>query len=247
MAPLPRIQWARLEGPAGRDRAQSAASEEGSDAWRAGVEEIALARQDDGYEPARRATMWNARTPERFPDLIVRARDEDDVIGAVRLARERGVRLAVRSGGHSWAGNHVRDGGVLLDLSGLDEATVDPDAMSASLPPAVAAPICSRSWPSMTCSFRGAIAWGWRWAATCCRAASGGTAASTARPARASGNRRRHRCRRAGARRCREPSRPVVGRAGIRTGLLRRRDAVSRRGLKRPQVIATGLYSTRSS
>ncbi len=101
----------------------------------AGVEELALAREDDGYEPARRATMWNARTPERYPDLIVRARDEGDVVGAVCLARERGVRLAVRSGGHSWAGNHVRDGGVLLDVSAMNSASVEPHAMSASIAP----------------------------------------------------------------------------------------------------------------
>ena len=32
------------------------------------------------------------------------------------------MKIGVRSGGHSWAGNHVRDGGMLLDLSGLDGA-----------------------------------------------------------------------------------------------------------------------------
>jgi FAD/FMN-containing dehydrogenase len=95
----------------------------------------ALRREEEGYEAARRATMWNARTPERYPDLIVRASSEQDVVEAVRLARSRGMRLAVRSGGHSWAGNHVRDGGLLLDLSGLVGATVDPGSMTASIAP----------------------------------------------------------------------------------------------------------------
>ncbi len=96
---------------------------------------VVLGREDEGYEAARRATMWNARTPERYPELIVRARDEDDVLEAVRLARSRGLKLAIRSGGHSWAGNHVRDGGLLLDLSALREATIDADAMTAAVEP----------------------------------------------------------------------------------------------------------------
>ena len=46
----------------------------------------ALRRADRGYEQARRAAVWNARTPERFPDLIVVAESEADVVRAVRLA-----------------------------------------------------------------------------------------------------------------------------------------------------------------
>jgi FAD/FMN-containing dehydrogenase len=100
-----------------------------------GLEEVVLGREDGSYEQARRRTMWNARTPERFPELIVQARDSEDVIRAVLLARERGLRLAVRSGGHSWAGNHVRDGGVLLDVSALDGAMIDPAARMAAIGP----------------------------------------------------------------------------------------------------------------
>jgi FAD/FMN-containing dehydrogenase len=90
---------------------------------------------DDGYEAARRATVWNARTPDRYPDVIVVARDADDVVAAIRYADTNGMRVGVRSGGHSWAGNHVRDGGLLLDVSGLDDCTVDPAAMTAVVGP----------------------------------------------------------------------------------------------------------------
>ena len=45
------------------------------------------------------------------------------------------MRIGVRSGGHSWAGNHVRDGGLLLDVSGLDEVSVDAEAMTAAVGP----------------------------------------------------------------------------------------------------------------
>lgn len=92
-------------------------------------------RNEDGYEEARRATMWNARTPERYPDVIVRASSEQEVVEAVRRARREGLKIGVRSGGHSWAGNHVREGGMLLDLSGLLGASIDPDSMTASIAP----------------------------------------------------------------------------------------------------------------
>ena len=95
-------------------------------------------RGASGYEEMRRAAVWNARTPERFPDAVVLAESEGDVVDAVRLANERGWRIGVRSGGHSWAGNHVRDGGLLLDVSRLTEVTVDAEAMHATAGPGCA-------------------------------------------------------------------------------------------------------------
>jgi FAD/FMN-containing dehydrogenase len=94
-----------------------------------------LERGDDGYEQARRATVWNARTPERYPDAIVLAESEQDVVAAVREAHERDAKIGVRSGGHSWAGNHVRDGGLLLDVSRLREVELDAGAMTATVEP----------------------------------------------------------------------------------------------------------------
>lgn len=95
----------------------------------------AFARGDDGYEAARRATVWNARLPDRFPDVIVQARSVADVQAAVRHAGAQGMRIGVRSGGHSWAANHVRDGGMLLDLSALTETSVDAAARTAVVQP----------------------------------------------------------------------------------------------------------------
>jgi FAD/FMN-containing dehydrogenase len=89
------------------------------------------------YESARRATVWNAATPDRYPDLVVQAQDPDDVHAAVRLARREGMQIGVRSGGHSWAGNHVRDGGLLLDVSALDDVEIDAEAMTATVGPGV--------------------------------------------------------------------------------------------------------------
>jgi FAD/FMN-containing dehydrogenase len=79
--------------------------------------------------------VWNARTPDRFPDRIVRASTTDEVIQAVRAARDDGLKIGVRSGGHSWAGNHVRDGGLLLELSAMQRVEIDGEAMTAAVEP----------------------------------------------------------------------------------------------------------------
>ncbi|WP_254394899.1 FAD-binding oxidoreductase [Streptomyces sp. AC512_CC834] len=99
-----------------------------------------IRRGDTGYEEARLGAVWNARKPDRFPDVIVLAEQERDVVRAVRLAHEEGHRVSVRSGGHSWVGNGVRDGGLLVDLSLLQEITVDPAARTATVQPSAKGP-----------------------------------------------------------------------------------------------------------
>ncbi|MFF5210894.1 FAD-binding oxidoreductase [Streptosporangium sp. NPDC000396] len=94
-------------------------------------------RGDASYESTRASMLWNDVKPDRFPDVIVRAASERDVPGAVRLARSRGLRIAVRSGGHSWCGSPLRDGGMLIDLSRLRGCTVEPASMTASVQPGV--------------------------------------------------------------------------------------------------------------
>jgi FAD/FMN-containing dehydrogenase len=100
-----------------------------------GIKGQVFRRGYSGYEEARRSTVWHAGTPGRFPELIVRAQDEDDVVAAVRLARDEGRKISVRSGGHSWAGSHLRDGVVLIDLSGLRDVSVNAKEMTATAQP----------------------------------------------------------------------------------------------------------------
>ena len=90
-------------------------------------------RGDPGYEQARADSVWNARKPERRPAVIVVADCEQDVVHAVRHARAHGLKVTVRSGGHSWYGVHLRDGGLLLDLSRLREIRVDAEGRTATV------------------------------------------------------------------------------------------------------------------
>ena len=87
------------------------------------------------YETARLDTVWNGLVPERFPDVIVQALDAGDVVKALRYARANGHRVGVCSGGRSWVANHLRDGGLLLDVSRLDHCSVDPERMIADVGP----------------------------------------------------------------------------------------------------------------
>jgi len=94
-------------------------------------------RDDAGYEEARRGAVANGRKPDRFPDVIVRPRSDGDVVAAVRLAKKRSLKIGVRSGGHSWAASFLRDGGMLLDLSQMRGFSVDADAQTATVQPAL--------------------------------------------------------------------------------------------------------------
>ena len=65
------------------------------------------------------------------PAVIVRAADAADVVKVVKLARETGLPLAVRSGGHSGAGHSTTEGGIVLDLRDLKSLDIDTDRRSA--------------------------------------------------------------------------------------------------------------------
>jgi FAD/FMN-containing dehydrogenase len=78
---------------------------------------------DPGYESAR--AVWNGMI-DRRPAIIVRPTGAADVISAVRLARRQDLAIAVRSGGHSIPGLSTCDNGIVIDLSRMRGARVDP-------------------------------------------------------------------------------------------------------------------------
>src|SRR3990172_12401905 len=87
-----------------------------------------IAPGDSGYEQARTVFYGGI---DRRPAAIVRVADAGDVSRLVSLARETGLELAIRSGGHSSAGHSVSDGGVVLDLSGMRDMQIDVDGRTA--------------------------------------------------------------------------------------------------------------------
>ena len=87
-----------------------------------------VAAADAPYDTARQ--IWNGAVGHR-PALIARCADDQDVAAAIGAAREHGLPLSVRGGGHDWAGRALRDGGVVLDLSAMRADTVDPATRTA--------------------------------------------------------------------------------------------------------------------
>jgi FAD/FMN-containing dehydrogenase len=87
-----------------------------------------LRPRDDAYDGARK--LWNGMF-DRRPGLIVRCAGAADVIAAVNFARNNGLQVAVRGGGHSFPGHSVCDGGLVIDLSCMQAIRVDPAARTA--------------------------------------------------------------------------------------------------------------------
>ena len=87
-----------------------------------------ITADDPGYDDAR--AVWNAMS-DRRPLAIVRAEQVADIIGAVNFARDGGLELSVRGGGHSAPGFGTNDAGVVIDLSLMRHVNVDPQARTA--------------------------------------------------------------------------------------------------------------------
>jgi FAD/FMN-containing dehydrogenase len=95
---------------------------------RAAFDGRVVAPGDAGYDQARSVFYGSV---DRRPAVIVRPADAAQVAQVVLLARETGMELAVRSGGHSLAGHGVSEGGIVLDLSGMRALDVDPGQRTA--------------------------------------------------------------------------------------------------------------------
>lgn len=81
-----------------------------------------LDASDAAYDEAR--AIWNGMV-DRRPGLIIRCMAAADVVSAVRFARDNGLLVSVRGGGHGIAGNAVCDGGLMIDLSQMKSVRVD--------------------------------------------------------------------------------------------------------------------------
>ena len=83
---------------------------------------------DPAYEEAR--ALYNGMIDKR-PLAIVRCADVADVISAVNFARDNGLPLAIRGGGHNGPGLGSVDKGLVIDLSQMKGVRVDPETRTA--------------------------------------------------------------------------------------------------------------------
>jgi FAD binding domain/Berberine and berberine like len=83
---------------------------------------------DDAYDEARTVVMGGI---DRRPAAVVRPADAEDVARIVSVARDSGLGLAVRSGGHSGAGHGVLDDGIVLDLRDMRGLEIDAEGRTA--------------------------------------------------------------------------------------------------------------------
>ena len=87
-----------------------------------------IAPGDPDYDQARKVAQGAI---DRRPAAILRAADVDDVVRVIEMARETGLELAIRSGGHSNAGHGVSEGGLVLDLAELRSLDIDVEGRTA--------------------------------------------------------------------------------------------------------------------
>lgn len=93
---------------------------------------VVLLPEDGAYDQAR--AVWNAMT-DRYPAVIVRPRGAADVMATLAFAREQGLEIALKGGGHNVAGNAVCEGGLVLDFADMTSIRVDPEKRIARVEP----------------------------------------------------------------------------------------------------------------
>src|SRR4051812_21260762 len=125
--------------PDGGERAGATATHAEPDwgALRRRIEGEVVPANAPDFAAARSALVWNRIKPDRSLDVIVRVGNERDVVEAVNFARENGLKVVARGGGHTWCGLAVRHGGMTIDLSALSESRIDGAGRTAVIQPVI--------------------------------------------------------------------------------------------------------------
>jgi FAD/FMN-containing dehydrogenase len=93
---------------------------------------------DPDFQSALYGDLWNLLVPDRAPQAVVKAEDEQDIIAAVKFARENGLKVAVRGGGHNWCQPTLRHGGILIDIQNFTKViSVDVENRKAVIQPII--------------------------------------------------------------------------------------------------------------
>ena len=146
-------------------------------------------KDHEDYAVQQSNMTWQLRKTERQPDVMIQAKTVDDVSNTVKFAAQNGMKVGIRSGGHSWVSSPVRDGGMLLDLRFFRDLDIDVENKTAVVGPAVyaseLATVLGRSglaFPVAHCStvpmggylLGGGQAWNWgSWGGAACNSITG--------------------------------------------------------------------------
>jgi FAD/FMN-containing dehydrogenase len=108
------------------------------DALKRACQGAVTAAGEPGFDERVYGELWNRLVPSRAPQIVVAAADEQDVIAAIRFARENKLKVVVRGGGHNWCQPTLRNGGLLIDLKNLDKViSIDVAARQAVVQPVI--------------------------------------------------------------------------------------------------------------
>lgn len=99
---------------------------------------VVTAAGEPGFEERIYGGLWNRLVPNRAPWIMVSAADEQDIVAAIRFARENKLKVVVRGGGHNWCQPSLRNGGLLIDLKNLNQViSIDVAARRAVVQPII--------------------------------------------------------------------------------------------------------------
>lgn len=100
----------------------------GIEELRTAIDGTVVGPDDEAYDDARR--VWNADI-DRRPAVVAQCVSAEDVRAAVLYAVKNGLEIAVRCGAHSMSGASTVDDGLVIDVSAMNQVTVDPEAKRA--------------------------------------------------------------------------------------------------------------------
>ena len=86
------------------------------EALRSACKGTVTASGEAAFQEAIHGNLWNRLIPDRAPQVVVKAEDEQDIIAAIRFACENTLKVVVRGGGHNWCQPTLRHGGMLIDI-----------------------------------------------------------------------------------------------------------------------------------
>ena len=96
-----------------------------------------ITKDHEKYASRKNSLAWQLRKTDRQPDAIVQAASLDDVVNTLKFAAQNGMKVGIRSGGHSWVSSAIRDGSLLLDMSRFRDLEVDAENKTAVVGPAI--------------------------------------------------------------------------------------------------------------